>query len=559
MLKGKQIKHGEDAVSRVRKGVDILANTVKVTLGPKGRHVALGSSFGGVPVVTKDGVSVAREITLKDAFENAGAQLVKEVAQRTADNAGDGTTTATLLAQSIIAEGIKAINAGVNPTFIKQGIEIAVNATIEKLKKLSIEVDAEKLKSVATISANNDPVLGNLIADAMAEAGVDGVITVEESQTFETFTEAVSGMEISRGYLSHYFINTDKLTSELDNCKILITDKKISNHTQIVPIMGKCAANGSPLMIIAADVDGTAVQVMAVNSLRGQVKCCAVKAPSFGNNQKEQLEDLAAATGARLISDELGLQLDAVTLQDLGNADKIIASKDSCTIIGGQGIESDIVKRIELTKELINNSQSEFDKEKAQERLAKLTGGVIVLHVGAATETEMKEKKARVEDALHATRAAVEEGIVPGGGIAYTQVASTLLDLKATDTFNSKDISEGIRIVYDALQTPFYQICTNAGLSGEVIQNNIELQTPKDKLNWGYNLVTGQYGDMIEQGVVDPTKVTISALRNAASVAGILLTLSAVVVDDIADDINDNAGAARMPAVPGGGNMPPMM
>jgi len=557
--KSKEIRHGDDAIERVKIGVDTLANTVKVTLGPKGKHVALQNVFSGIPVVTKDGVSVAREITLKDEFENVGAQLVKEVAQRTADLAGDGTTTATLLTQSIITEGLRATKAGANAVFVKKGIEAATDKVIKSLKELSVEVDDEKLKSVATISANNDTVLGELIASSMIEAGVDGVITVEESKTFETYSEGVAGMELARGFISPYFINNDKLTCELDNCRILITDRKISNHAVLIPILEKCAKEGAPLVIIGADVDGTALSVMIANHIQGRVKSCAIKAPGFGDNRNELLEDIAAATGGRVISEVLNMDIEHVTIGDLGSAEKIIVNKDSTTIINGRGDQAQIDKRIAITKQSISNSSSDFDKEKAQERLAKLTGGVIVLYIGAPTETEIKEKKARVEDALHATRAAVEEGIVPGGGIAYLHAIKSLENLDSPEN-NADDFKIGVKLLKTALMSPLYQICTNAGLNGEVIYHEINrkiLENSNSKI--GYNIVTDTYGDMIAQGVIDPTKVAINALRNAASVAGIILTLEAVVVEK--KDDNTNTNTPLMPAVPqmGGMNMPGMM
>jgi len=549
-VKAKKIKSGEDAITKVKKGVNTLADTVKSTLGPKGRYVALGSPWGS-PTVTKDGVSVAREIILKDPFENVGAQLVREVAQKTADTAGDGTTTATVLAQSIFNAGQRASNTGSNPIFVKKGIDIAVEAVISALRDLSVDVDQDKLRAVSTISANNDEQLGDLIANAMADAGEDGVITVEESQTFSTYTEGVTGMELNRGYLSPYFINNDQLTSDLTSAAILLTDRKISNHTAIVPLMEKCAKQGIPLVVIAADVDGTARSVLAFNALKGQMKCCAVKAPGFGDNQLEMLNDIAAATGGKVITEQLGMDLEHVTLAELGRADRVITDKDTCTIIGGRGNPAEIDKRIELTKQKLENSQSDFDKEKAQERLAKLTGGVIVLYVGAATETEMKEKKARVEDALHATRAAVEEGIVPGGGVSYLYASKALENLPITDVQRA-DVELGVTIVKDALKSPLLQICANAGMNGEVVLANI---LKEKQQGFGYNVVTGEYGNLMEAGVIDPTKVAVNALRNAASVAGILLTLDAIIVEE--EEPLQNTGLH--PALPQGAPMPGIM
>lgn len=554
MMKSKQIKYGDDAIDKVKKGVNQIADTVKVTLGPKGCYVALENPFGS-PVVTKDGVSVAREITLKDPFENIGAQLVKEVAQKTADNAGDGTTTATLLAQAIVKEGFRVARSGSNPTFIKRGIDAAVAHAVKVLREISTDVDADKLKAVATISANNDETLGNLIATAMSDAGIDGVITVEESRTFETRTEGVEGMELPRGYISPHFINTEKLVCELEDCKILITDMKVSNHLHIIPIMKQCASKNVPFLIIANDIDGSALTVLAVNAAHGTAKCCAVKAPGFGDNQKEVLMDLAAITGGTILTTDMGFELAQVTFGDLGTAKRVIVTKDTCTIIEGQGDSEKVQQRIDMTKQRIESSQSDFDKEKAQERLAKLTGGVIILHIGAPTDTEMKERKARVEDALHATRAAVEEGIVPGGGVAYMTASKSLRTAKVPDGVDVADFRAGVNIVADALKAPFYQICENAGLNGEVIWaevNHVAKETQGTRVfpdpETGYNIVTGKYGNMMTQGVIDPTKVAIHALQNAASVAGILLTLKAVVVDEPESEQD----TVRMPAVPSG-------
>lgn len=550
---GKQIKFREDAVDQIKRGVDILADAVKVTLGPKGRNVALGNAFGGAPTVTKDGVSVAREIILSDQFENAGAQLIKEVAQKTADTAGDGTTTATILAQAMFTEGLKLVKAGANPMFVKKGIEEATKIAIEKIRKMSNEITSDDLQAVATISANNDSVLGTLIADAMKEAGLDGVITVEESKTFDTSKEGVEGMEIGRGYLSPYFINNANLTCELENCAIVITDQTISNVKMIVPILEKTAQAGMPVLFIAANVEGNALVTLIQNKMQGRIKCCAIKAPYFGDNQRETLEDLAAITGGRFLSKDLDMALDEITMNDLGKANRIVITKDSCTIIEGAGEEEDINQRINYTKQQLESIDSDFETEKAQERLARLTGGVIVLNIGAATETEMKEKKARVEDALHATRAAVEEGIVPGGGVTYLY-ASTVLENFQSTANQGRDIEAGYRVVMEALKAPLFQICINAGLTPEIILEKLK-KGAND--SYGYNIVSEKYGDLFELGVTDPTKVAVHALQNAASVAGMLLTLDAVVVDIPTTEKDQPAGGGQpMPMGPG---MPGMM
>lgn len=540
---GKQIKFGEDAMNKIKKGVDTLTNAVKITLGPKGRNVALGNAFGGAPTITKDGVSVAREITLSDQFENAGVQLIKEVAQKTADTAGDGTTTATILAQAIFAEGLKLIRTGANPMFVKKGIEEATRIAVAKIREISKEVTPDDLQAVATISANNDPDLGVLIADAMKEAGMDGVITVEESKTCDTSKEGVDGMEINRGYLSPYFINSPNLACELDNCAILITDQTIANVKLIVPALEKIAQAGMPILIIAANVEGNALVTLIQNKIQGRIKCCAIKAPYFGDNQRETLEDLAAVTGGKFLSKDLDMNLEHITLSDLGKAKRVIVTKDLCTIIDGEGEEEIIQRRIDYTKQQLESIDSDFEKEKMQERLARLTDGVIVLNIGAATEIEMKEKKARVEDALHATRAAVEEGIVPGGGVTYLYASNALINLQ-NDSKQSKDIEAGYRSVQEALKAPLAQICRNAGLTPEIILERI-LNGNSD--SYGYDIVADEYGDLFELGVTDPTKVAVHALQNAASVAGMLLTLNAVIVDKPVDDNNQNAGGPPMP------------
>ena len=527
--------------------MDVLADAVKVTLGPKGRNVALSNTFGGAPVITKDGVSVAREIVLSDQVENAGAQLIKEVAQNTADTAGDGTTTATILAQAIFTEGLKLVESGANPMFVKRGIEEATKIAVKKIREMSQNVTADELQAVATISANNDIDLGNLIADAMKDAGLDGVITVEESKTFDTTKESVDGMEIGRGYLSPYFINTPDLTCEFTDCRILITDQTISNVKPIIPILEKVAQQGAPILFIAPNVEGQALMTLIQNKMQGHIKCCAIKAPYFGDNQRETLEDIAAVTGGKFLSKDLGMDLEHVTITDLGTAARVVVTKDSCTIIDGAG-EADLIQhRIDYTKQQLETVDSDFECEKMQERLARLTGGVIVLNIGAATEIEMKEKKARVEDALHATRAAVEEGIVPGGGVTYIYASFAIDNLQNT-TKQRKDIEAGYKIVQEALKTPLFQICINAGLTPEIILEHIFVGR-KDTENpdsYGYNIVTDEYGDLLALGVIDPTKVAVYALQNAASVAGMLLTLDVVISDEPSNKDNQNVAGPPM-------------
>jgi len=552
-MKGKLIRFDEKATDKIKIGVDTLADAVKVTLGPKGRNVALGSPFGGAPTITKDGVSVAREIELKDPIENAGAQLVKEVAQKTADVAGDGTTTATILTQSIFQEGLRILRAGGNPMFIKRGIDLAKDAAVKGIRDISSVVSKADLKAVATISANNDEALGALIADAMEKAGQDGVITVEESKTFDTYTQEVEGMEIGRGYISPYFINTTSATCELENCLILITDQNISNHASIVPIMEAAARSQRSLLIIAPEVDGSALKTLIINAVKGQLKCCAVKAPYFGENRSEALEDIAACTSGIFINDNLGMSLDQITDHELGFARKVIIDKESCTIVEGKIDKERVDQRKEITKNKIENTDSDFDKEKAQERLARLVNGVIVLHVGAATETEQKEKKARVEDALHATRASIEEGVVPGGGIAYLHASKYIKNTVTVEESSvSADIQSGINIVIHALKTPLMQICKNSGESAEVIIDKIN-SNGDEGYTYGWDAVTGQYGNLFKLGVVDPAKVAVVAITNACSVAGMLLTLEAVVVDD--PDEDDNNDQMRGHAMPGGPGM----
>lgn len=548
---GKQIKFHGDAADKIKKGVDTLANTVKITLGPKGRNVALSNAFGGVPTITKDGVSVAREIVLSDQFENAGVQLIKEVAQKTADIAGDGTTTATILAQAIFTEGLKLVQAGANPMFVKKGIEEATKIVVKKIREMSKEITSDDLQAVATISANNDSDLGKLIADAMKEAGMDGVITVEESKTFDITKEGVEGMEVNRGYLSPYFINNQNLTCELTDCYILITDQTIANVKLIVPVLEKTAQSGSPILLIAANVEGNALVTLIQNKMQGHLKCCAIKAPYFGDNQRETLEDIAAVTGGKFLSKDLNMDLTHITLNELGKASRVIITKDICTIIDGEGEEEVIQQRVNYTKQQLEAIDSDFEREKAQERLARLTGGVIVLNIGAATEIEMKEKKARVEDALHATRAAVEEGIVPGGGVTYLYASDAIINLR-NDSKQGKDIEAGYQIVQDALKAPLFQICMNAGLTPEIILERI---LNGNSNSYGYDIVSDEYGDLFELGITDPTKVAVYALQNASSVAGMLLTLDAVIVDEPVEDNNQNVGGPPMPM----SGMPPGM
>ena len=530
-MKNRQIKSKEEALAKIRIGVDKLADTVKVTLGPKGRNVAIADSFGNPPIITKDGVTVAREIQLKDPFANVGAQLVKEVAQKTADVAGDGTTTATVLAQAIFREGMKAIAAGANPVLVKRGIDDATDIVIEAIRSIARPVDKEGLKAVATISANNDSKLGELIANAMNDAGTDGVITVEESKTWETFVTSVEGMEISKGYLSPYFVNDPaNMTCVLENCRILLVDTTITNVKHLVPILNKCAEANVPLLIMAENVDGAALTTLIVNVVKGQFKSCVVKAPYFGELRDEALQDIAAVTGGKFISSKLGFSLDTAVLSDLGVAQKVVVSKDTCTIINGAGKEEAIEARVNLIKSQLEKMDEGFEKEKVQERLAKLSGGVIVLHIGAATETEMKEKKARVEDALHATRAAVEEGIVPGGGAAYIRAMNGLqAHLVVNEKTMTSDHVIGVKIILDAIKAPLVQICINAGVSADVIIDKILCA---EDTFFGYNVLTNKYGDMIAEGVIDPAKVTVSALINASSIASLLLTTDAIIVDE---------------------------
>jgi chaperonin GroEL len=533
----KDIRFNIEARDALKRGVDALANAVKVTLGPKGRNVVIDKKFGA-PYVTKDGVTVAKEIELKDRIENMGAQLLKEVASNTADIAGDGTTTATVLAQAIVTTGLKNVAAGANPMDLKRGIDKAVIEVIKSLKALSQEVgtDNDRIEQIATISANNDSSIGKLIAEAMLKVKTEGVITVEEAKGTETYVEVVEGMQFDRGYLSPYFVtNSEKMIAELENPLILIFDKKVSTMKDLLPVLEKAAQSGRPLLIIAEDVDGEALATLVVNKLRGTLKIAAVKAPGFGDRRKAMLEDIAILTGGNMISEEQGRKLEDAQLEDLGTAEKILIDKDNTTIINGVGSKEAIASRVNQIKAQIESTSSDYDKEKLQERLAKLAGGVAVLYVGAATEVEMKEKKDRVDDALHATRAAVEEGIIPGGGVAFIRTISSLKNLKG----ENEDEETGIAIVRRALEEPLRQIVANCGGEGSIVVQRVS----EGKGDFGYNARTDKYENLFEAGVVDPTKVTRVALENAASIGGILLTTECVV-SDIEED---------MPAMPQGG------
>ena len=523
-MAAKEVRFSDDARTRLVRGVNLLANAVKATLGPKGRNAVLDKSFGA-PTITKDGVSVAKEIELKDKFENMGAQMVKEVASSTSDEAGDGTTTATLLAQAIIREGMKAVASGINPMDVKRGIDLAVKAAVEELKKLSKPCkDSKAIAQVGTISANSDEAIGKKIAEAMEKVGKEGVITVEEGSGLENELEVVEGMQFDRGYLSPYFINSaQNQTSELEGPYVLLYDKKVSNIREMLPLLESIAKAGKPLLVIAEDVEGEALATLVVNTIRGIVKVCAVKAPGFGDRRKEMLKDIAILTGGTVIAEEVGLSLEKATLNDLGRAKKIVAEKENTTIIDGAGKSSEIKGRIEQIRRQIEEATSDYDKEKLQERVAKLSGGVAVIKVGAATEIEMKEKKARLEDALHATRAAVEEGVVPGGGVALVRVQKSLDKL----TGANEDQNVGIRILSRSIEEPLRQIVQNAGEDGSVVLAKVR----EGKGSFGYNAATGEYGDMIEMGILDPTKVTRLALQNAASVAGLLLTTEVMVAE----------------------------
>lgn len=543
----KEITFDTAARDKIKKGVDKLANAVKVTLGPKGRNVILDKKFGA-PTVTKDGVSVAKEIELKDAIENMGAQLVKEVASKTADAAGDGTTTATVLAQSIYTHGIKNVAAGANPMDLKRGIDRAVEAVVDSLRKQSRKLkDSSEIAQVATISANSDDTIGKMIADAMDKVGKDGVITVEEAKGTETEVKTVEGMQFDRGYLSPYFVtNTEKMEAELEQPYVLIYDKKISSMKELLPILEQSAQTGKPLLIISEEVEGEALATLVVNKIRGALRVAAVKAPGFGDRRKAMLEDIAVLTGGKVISEEQGFKLENATLDMLGRADKIHIDKDNTTIVNGAGEKAEIQGRVAQIKAQIETTTSDYDKEKLQERLAKLSGGVAILYVGAATEVEMKEKKDRVDDALHATRAAVQEGIVPGGGVAYIRAIESLKDPKAIGAIN-EDQETGVNIIRLALESPLRTIAENAGQEGSVIVNKVR----DGKKDFGYNANEGTFTNFFEAGIIDPTKVTRLALENAASIAGMLLTTEAVV-SDIAEE-------KEAPAMPHGGGMGGMM
>jgi len=542
----KTILFDSEAREKLKKGVDTMANAVKVTLGPKGRNVILDKKFGA-PSVTKDGVSVAKEIDLKDPVENMGAQLVKEVASKTADSAGDGTTTATLLAQSIFTHGIKNVAAGANPMDVKRGIDKAIASTVLQLKQNSKPIsDSREIEQVATISANNDSMIGSMIADAMEKVGKDGVITVEEAKGTETEVKVVEGMEFDRGYLSPYFAtNTEKMEAELDNPYILIYDKKISSMKELLPVLESVSQSGRPLLIVAEDVDGEALATLVVNKIRGTLKVAAVKAPGFGDRRKAMLEDLAILTGGTMVSEERGYKLDNVTLDYLGRAEKVKMDKEHTVIVNGDGKKEDIQARINQLKAQIESTTSDYDKEKLQERLAKLSGGVAILYIGAATEIEMKEKKDRVDDALHATRAAVQEGIVPGGGIALLRTLN-ILDSVQVD---NEDQATGVAIVRASLEAPLRTIVANAGEEGSIVVQKVK----EGEEDYGYNARTDQYENLYQAGVIDPTKVTRLALENAASIASLLLTTECVVAEDPEEE------KASPAAPPMGGGMGGMM
>jgi chaperonin GroEL len=536
----KTISFGEESRRSLLAGINRLADAVKVTLGPKGRNVVIEKKFGS-PTITKDGVTVAKEIELEDRLENTGAQMVREVASKTSDTAGDGTTTATVLAQAIFREGVKTVAAGANPMALKRGIDKAVEKVVEEVKRLSKPVKGDSIAQVGTISANGDATIGNLIAEAMDKVGKDGVITVEESRTLETSLDVVEGMKFDRGYLSPYFVtDAERMEASLEDCMILIHEKKISSMKDLLPLLEQVARQGKPLLIIAEDVDGEALATLVVNKLRGTLQVCAVKAPGFGDRRKAMLEDIAKLTGGKAITEDLGIKLESLQVTDLGRAKKVIVDKDNTTVIEGGGKQADIDGRVKQIRAQIEDTTSDYDREKLQERLAKLVGGVAVIEVGAATETELKEKKARVEDAMHATKAAVEEGIVPGGGVAFIRAQKALEGF----TLENDDENIGVGIVKRALEEPLRQIVANAGQEGAVIVDKVR---SSKATSYGYNAESGEYGDMLAMGVVDPTKVTRSALQNAASIAGLLLTTEAL--------ISEVPEEKEAPAMPGGGGM----
>jgi chaperonin GroEL len=539
-MPAKQILYSVEARSAIMRGVDQLAEAVKATLGPKGRNVVIDKKFGS-PVSTKDGVTVAKEIELRDPFENMGAQMLREVASKTSDVAGDGTTTATVLAQAIFREGVKNVTAGGNPMDLKRGIDRAVETVVEEVKKLSRPTkDKKEIAQVGTISANNDPTIGDLIAEAMEKVGKDGVITVEEAKSMDTSLDIVEGMQFDRGYLSPYFVtDAERMEANLQDAYILLNEKKISNMRDLLPILEQIAKMSKPLVVIAEDVEGEALATLVVNKLRGTLQCASVKAPGFGDRRKEMLRDIAVLTGGNVISDDLGIKLENITLNDLGRAKRVTIDKDNTTIVEGAGATEDIEGRVKQIRTQVEETTSDYDREKLQERLAKLVGGVAVINVGAATESEMKEKKARVEDALNATRAAVEEGVVPGGGVAYLRSLPALEKLEAE---LEGDQRIGVRIVKRALEEPLRYIASNAGAEGSIV-----VQRVRDlKTNEGYDAASDTYGDMLEKGIIDPTKVTRSALQNAASIAGLLMTTEALVTE---------LPEKEAPAMPGGGGM----
>ena len=547
-MAAKEVRFSEDARARMLRGVNILANAVKITLGPKGRNVVLEKSYGA-PTITKDGVSVAKEIELADKFENMGAQMVKEVASKTSDIAGDGTTTATVLAQAMLREGMKAVAAGMNPMDLKRGIDKAVSAAVGELKKLSKPCSDDKaIAQVGTISANSDENIGSIIANAMKKVGKEGVITVEEGSGLENEFDVVEGMQFDRGYLSPYFVNNQQsMQADLEDPYILLHDKKISNVRELLPVLEAVAKAGKPLLIVAEEVEGEALATLVVNTIRGIVKVCAVKAPGFGDRRKAMLEDMAILTGGQVISEEVGLQLEKATIKDLGRAKKVQVSKENTTLIDGAGDGKAIEARIKQIKAQIEETTSDYDREKLQERVAKLAGGVAVIKVGAATEVEMKEKKARVEDALHATRAAVEEGVVPGGGVALIRALAAIKGLKG----DNEDQEHGIAMAKRAMEAPLREIVSNAGEEPSVVLNKVV----EGKGNYGYNAATGQFGDMFEMGILDPTKVARSALQNAASIAGLMITTDAMVAEAPKKDDKAPAGGGDMGGMGGMGGM----
>ena len=548
-MAAKEVKFGDSARKKMLTGVNILADAVKATLGPKGRNVIIEKSFGA-PTITKDGVSVAKEIELEDRFENMGAQLVKDVASRANDDAGDGTTTATVLAQSIVNEGLKAVAAGMNPMDLKRGIDKATIAVVAELKNLSKPcADTKAIAQVGTISANSDSSIGDIIAEAMEKVGKEGVITVEEGTGLENELSVVEGMQFDRGYLSPYFVNKpETMVAELDSPLILLVDKKISNIREMLPVLEAVAKAGRPLLIVSEDVEGEALATLVVNNMRGIVKVAAVKAPGFGDRRKAMLQDIAVLTGGTVISEEIGLSLESATLENLGSAKRVTISKENTIIVDGAGVDGDIQSRINQIRAQVAETSSDYDREKLQERLAKLSGGVAVIKVGAGSEVEMKEKKARVEDALHATRAAVEEGVVPGGGVALIRALEALVDLKG----DNADQNVGIAVLRRAVESPLRQIASNSGDEPSVVVNEVK----NGKGNYGYNAATSEYGDMVEMGILDPTKVTRSALQAAASIAGLLLTTEVAIADK---PKAEGAGGGGMPDMGGMGGMGGMM